>query len=224
MPRTARRRSRRRSSSGRTTVNTQKVQDEMMDLIDLQRQQLRFGAPNVRDVEFPRMKQHVYTMVGNCTPVGISGSTTAAVAAGLYFSLASLPNYTILTGCFDRYRVLYLQFQFQPVSVSATGLPLCTAIDYDDSSTPSGEIYQRDTAMVTPLNTYFERTCKPRMALAVYSGSFTSYANHTANEWVDSGSPNVQYYGLKYYLPMQSSAVQLYTISVRCLLQFKNNF
>jgi hypothetical protein len=172
------------------------------------------------------MRQDIYNTVANATVFTIASSATANTAGGYYFALNQFNLQTSFTQCFDRYRVLHIQLQFNPqVSGPIGGGPLITAIDYDDASSPSAEIQQRDTAMVTPVGQYFERTFTPRCAMAAYAGStFSGYVNTPSSVWIDSSTPSVQYYGLKYYLPIQTTATTIYTVTARVHLQFKNNF
>jgi len=202
------------------------LDEDMKRLLLSQAQQARYATPNVLDVQFPRMKQHTYSTVCTAFAFTVTASTTATAAGGYYFSLNSLNLYTSFTQLFDRYRVLDIQLQFNSqVNAPTGGGPLITAIDYDDASTPSVEIQQRDTALSVPVNQYFERTFKPRIALGAYAGTaFTGYANVSPNQWIDSSSPNVQYYGLKYFLPIQTTAGVVYSVTARVHLQFKNNF
>lgn len=57
------------------------------------------------------------------------------------------------------------------------------------------------------------------MAVAVYSGAFTSFAN-APSSWIDSGSPNVQHYGLKAAVTA-TAAVQTYNLQVRARVSFR---
>lgn len=226
-------RNRQNGQSRKTIRNVQqRVQNkELADLgeiIQLQKQQIRFGIPNTPDIEFPvvdRSKPHTFVVgyqVGT-----ISGSSSAPATGAYSFMLSQFPSAGLFSQLFDRYRIMAVNVQFQPNSGGippTSGGPLITAIDYDDTNTPTGELQQRDTAMQVPNGTYFERTLQPRIAAAAYSGAFSSYANLPANTWLDTASAGVQYYGLKYYLPIQSGNASLYTVTARIMVQFKNNF
>jgi len=200
---------------------------DFRDLLALQRQQIRFGQPNTQDVIYPMIKQKNYTISCNYN-VGTVNLTTSIISLGYTFQLTNLPAYSSLTGCFDRYRVLCWNLQFNPVQLTAGAqytLPLVTALDYDDAGAAGQELQQRDTALVVPIGQYFERTLNPRVALAAYSTAFTSYANFSGKEWFDCGSPNIQFYCCKVYCGQTAaSSTPIYSVSARVLLQFKNNF
>lgn len=200
------------------------VHNDLLQLIRVNRQQINFGQPNVADSIFPTIKQHVYVTVVNTVLGTITTSTTASISSGFQFRLSDLPQASVFTSSFDRYRFLDAQLQFNPtVAAPTSGGPLITAIDYNDASAPSVEIQQRETAMTTPIGQYFERTLKPRQAVAMYGGStFTSYAN-VYGMWIDANSPSTPHYGLKYYVPVQATATTIYSVSARIHVQFKNN-
>jgi len=170
------------------------------------------------------MKQKKYTFSVNDDIIVLTSSTAAATSGGFNFTIGGLPNAGNLIGLFDRYRILMINLQFNPTGVVTTGGPIVTAIDYDDSASGSASLVERDTALVVPIGRYFERTLAPRIATAVYSGAFTSFANLPPTTWLDSGSPNVQYYGVKYFIPIQNVSAAIYQVTGRYLLQMKNNF
>jgi len=200
---------------------------KIQELIDLQKQQLQYAEPNIRDIMFPTLSRGTkYSFI-----VSVSGSTISVVstgaptAGGLSFSLNTLSQSSSFTGLFDRYRILNIQVQFNPTLTGNLTVPITTAIDYDDAATPTTEIAQRETALTVPTSRYFERSFTPRIAVAAYSGTFTGYANMSSKQWLDASSTGIQYYGLKYYIPGQAvTSSQVYTITVRYFLQCKNNF
>jgi len=216
---------RRHKRKAQTRAKPTQMVEQMKELVQLNRQQLRYGAPDTVDVIFPTVRPKVYSTVVNAFAFTITSSTTAVTAGGYYTALSQLPQSASFINCFDRYRILMVNLQFTPqVSSPTGGGGLITAMDYDDASIPTMEIQQRDTAMVTPVASYFERTYVPRLALAAYGGTFTSYANMAPNIWVDCASSSVQYYGLKYVLPIQATAATVVSVSARIHIQFKNNF
>jgi len=58
------------------------------------------------------------------------------------------------------------------------------------------------------------------MAVAAFSGAFTSYSNVPAG-WIDSASPGVQHYGLKLYFESTPFGVISYEYSVRAKVSFR---
>jgi len=71
--------------------------------------------------------------------------------------------------------------------------------DFDDSATPStisSLLSYSNCTAVSPGQEH-RRIFKPRIAMAAYAGTFTSYANMPASTWIDAASPAVEHYGLK---------------------------
>jgi hypothetical protein len=165
------------------------------------------GEPDVRDVIIQRPKRNrishfEFSLTGNVTSSAVS-ETDGAIT----FQLNNLSGYTTLTSLFDQYRIVGITVRFYPSQpyTAATG-QLFTAFDYDDATAvPIATLVQRDTLKVAPANAYFERSLVPRLAIAAYAGAFTSFGN-TQGLWIDSGSPGVVHYGLKYGVPASASA------------------
>lgn len=165
-----------------------------------------------------------YTGVTHFVGNGVSGN----------YRLAQLPNYTEFTNLFDQYKIAGVQQKFvysansqDPSSTSA--LPMLGFIhDYDDGTAlsslndylqyPNHKVYRMDKPVI---KTFF----RPKSALAVYSGAFTSYARN--NNWIDVGSPSVEHYGLKWYIdPMipgiGSNVIGKLRIYITVYLKMKN--
>jgi len=206
-----------------------KIIEDMNMIVQFQRQQIRFGQPNTPDRPFPLIRQQTYVVVANYN-VGAINQSASGSSGAFTFALSQLPSYNSFTNLFDRYQVLEWNLQFNPVQLTSSinqSAPLITAIDYDDNNAGVAEIQQRDTAMSVPIGTYFERTLQPRVAIAAYSGSgFTSYANMDPRDmWFDTSSASIQNYGIKYYSGSgTATTTQIYTVSARIHLRFKNNF
>lgn len=126
---------------------------------------------------------------------------------GWDFFLSQLPNYTEFTNLYNEYKVSRIKVKFmysansQDVSTAllSTALPtIYTAVDPNDSTLPTSvsELLQyksfRARRADKPFSVYF----KPQFATAAYSGTFTSYAAQTG--WIDTSSPSVKHYGLKW--------------------------
>jgi len=224
---TKKRQSRSRRTARAPQGDQQREKSMMKELLSFQRQQVRFGAPTTPDIMYPLIKQHTYS-VSVAYTIGSLNVGTTSTAGAYSFTLNSLPSVAAFSGCFDRYKVLEWNIQFNPVSQATypSSGPLYTAIDYDDANTPTSEIAQRDTALAVPIGVYFERTLAPRLALSAYSGAFTSFANASgAATWIDVASPGTQFYGIKFFsTTTNATAVSVYTVSARVHLIFKNNF
>jgi hypothetical protein len=181
------------------------------------------SEPDVKDVILSRLKPNkIYNFEFTATSL-ISASAVAEVDGAISFTLNTLTGYTSMTSLFDQYRIVGVQLQFLPSqnSYTAAAGAIFTAFDYDDA-TPVvlSTLYQRQTLKATPAGVYFERSLKPRIALAAYAGAFTSFAN-VGDVWIDSASPAVVYYGLKYGIPATASAPS-WTVKQRYMIQCRS--
>lgn len=181
-------------------------------------------VPDVTPIKLKSDKVYTFTRVYNWTSV-ITAVQTIESDYQLSFTLDSLPGYTDFTALFDQYRIIQATVQFQPIN-GYTLLPnvIHTVIDYDDdSTTPITDLLQYQTLISR--NGAFTRTLNPRLAGAVYSGTFTSFANLSNKTWLDSASPSVAYYGLKIGVPplaVAGSPVDIYAPLISLVVQFRN--
>jgi hypothetical protein len=160
---------------------------------------------------------------------------TSAVYGALNFSLSSLSGYSNLN-IWDQYRIDAVRVSIVPTAnaLFTTDLSdqvyseLYCVIDYDDSTnlTSLASALKYDNCIVLVPTESLERTFQPRLAVAAYSGSFTSYANMPP-QWIDTVNNAVQHYGIKYAISpavagqttMQSwDVITEYYISFRSLL------
>jgi hypothetical protein len=218
----------------RTNKNKNKsTQKEMVpllkQLVSLNKQQTIKGIPDVPDATWMSLKrERTYPFVRKVQAGTITGSVTIEVDGAFAFSLGSLPDYTEFTALFDSYRIRMVKLQFNPLfidtSATVTYPPIITAIDYDDNSTLAYSVLQEyDTSLISNSGMFFERVLIPRIALAAYSGVFTSFAQPDPLTWVDCASPNVTYYGLKYALPITGAANTVWQVEATYFLEFKNS-
>jgi hypothetical protein len=157
---------------------------------------------------------------------GAYATTTVTTAvAGLAFTLAGFAQYTEYTSLFDQYKIDEIELWFEPQNSQSTVYAntgqYVTAIDLDDASTPGSynSVLARSTSLVTEGQTAHYHKWQPHMAVAVYSGAFTSFENVPA-DWLDVGSPNVQHYGFK-FAALPTSAVISYNVSIRARISFR---
>jgi hypothetical protein len=222
-----------RTKGKRTTAQAPNQQGKMLDLmqqlVQLNRQQELYALPSTKDVAFPVIRQNkIHTFVFTVDVANISVTSTTPAAGAYSITMNQFPTYNNFTSTFDAYRIITAKVIFNPTtSVGSTTTsnipPITTAIDYDDSATPSSaNLSDRDTAMVVPAGRYFERTFNPKAANALYGGSFTSFGqvNHP---WVDSAYSGVIHYGLKYYIGPAGVNQPIYDVQIRVIAQFKNN-
>lgn len=151
------------------------------------------------------------------------------------WTLNAVPNYGEFTALFDQYRITRIEVTWiydhnsGDISTAAgvasnanMGLPNLYAVaDYDDNTALSGltDYVQYEPCKIARLNKIQRWTIRPKIAMAAYqAGTFTSYAN--ARSWIDSASPAVVHFGLKWAVdasmcnPANSAAVQIGTMNV----------
>jgi len=152
--------------------------------------------------------------------VNVATDGGSEVFAAYYHTLNGLPNYTEFTGLFDQYRIVEIGVQCIPaqnvetLAAGGSGFNgnLLTHVDYDDNTPPSSEaeMLQRQNLQSWVWSRPFAFRYAPRIASAVYSGAFTSYAN--VSPWVDVASPDVRYYGWK--LGITPAVGQIYGLNI----------
>jgi hypothetical protein len=155
-----------------------------------------------------------------------STSTITTVVAGTAFVLTNFAEYANYIALFDQYRFDELEIWLEPQSSQSTVFSnmgqMATTIDLDDANTPSSynSVVGRQQVVITDGGVGHYHRWKPHMAVAVYSGAFTSFQNAPA-DWIDCASSSVQHYGLK-FSSLPTSAVINYNLTVRGKLSFRS--
>jgi len=221
------RNARKNNSSLQTTNGL--LRDGFKKLLEFQQaQEVRF-RPEVTDIPRIRFKKDRWFNVELSYFNNITTSTTAAVTGGLSFQLSNFANVSNYTAVFDQYRIMQVSVKFIPTNTTtSSGSPgvggvLYTVIDYDDQNTPTNltTMLSYDSLAVTPPGQIEERTINPRLAVAAYSGAFTSFANLSNQTWIDAASSSVQYYGLKYYVS-STPTIQTVLYVETAMVQFRS--
>jgi hypothetical protein len=193
------------------------------------------APPSVRDVQPIRRPSRPAVHTFEVTvDKGFVSVTNGVTTGALVFALSDLPSPTDFTSLFDQYRIKQVRVEFLPettafgLSTTAIALPyVLTAIDYDDGTPVStSAIQQYGTCQTSPYTEYFQRILNPRAALAAYSGAFTSYAQSPPGQWMDSNSPGIQYYGLKWAttpVTVVSGTYDVMSIVCHYTIQCRNN-
>jgi len=209
-----------KSAVPRGGVNDARVVPLLKSIDESLANQQTSSEPLVKDVIIPPIKRNkVYTFEQSTTTT-ITSSTTLEVDGGFQLNLAALGLSSSFTNIFDAYRIIGATFKFVPIT-TVTGQILFTAIDYDDINTTTiTNLLQYETLKMSPSGSYFERSFVPRVAPALYSGTFTSFGQNSY-QWIDCASTNVQHYGLKYGFPIAPNSVS-YQIVVVYKIQFRN--
>jgi hypothetical protein len=162
----------------------------------------------------------------------LTASPTVPITTTFQFSLA---NAGVSIGFWDQYKIEAIRFTISPnnnavglVTNSTTSLvPLYNVIDYDDTTALGSDTIARAYSNCVTLapGESCERTFQPRMALAAYSGAFTSYAN-VAPQWLDAASSTVQHYGVKTYIPactVSQTLLQSWNVSIEFFVMFRKS-
>jgi hypothetical protein len=157
----------------------------------------------------------------------LTTSTTVPTFGATSFSVNSLDQISQLGAVWDQYKIEEIEvWLFSNTMGASTGAQqglVYSVLDYDDASNLStigqAEDYTNVVTMIPTDSIY--RRFRPHVAVAAYSGTFTSFSNVEA-PWIDFASPNVQHYGLKLAATATAAAVSFYTLQVRYHLAFRN--
>jgi hypothetical protein len=61
----------------------------------------------------------------------------------------------------------------------------------------------------------------PKVAIASYNGVFTGYSQNNKPVWVDSGSPSVAHYGIKWAVYNFADPTQYIDVSIKAWVSFR---
>jgi len=131
----------------------------------------------------------------------LTTSTTLATFAATSFKLSDLDQVSSFQAVFDQYIIDEVEVWIENVDAHLTSQNagnLYSVIDYDDANVLSTTASACDYTNVlgTSADASHYRKFRPHVAVAAYSGAFTSFAN-MESQWIDMASPAVQHYGLK---------------------------
>jgi len=153
-------------------------------------------------------------------------STTVPTYWSNYFAISGYSDSAAYLALFDQYRIDEVEIWIEPnnsASVSDNGIgSISSAVDVDDANTPTsvGSVQAHQNCLVTSGYTGHYHKFKPHMAVAVYSGTFTSFSNAPA-DWIDSASPGVQHYGIK-MAAITTTAVIGYSYTARIKVSWRS--
>lgn len=154
-------------------------------------------------------------------------ATTAAIATqyvGVSFALSAFSEYTKYTALFDQYRIEEIEMWIAPNAAQGTTIfgSQNTCIDYDDANTPPSieSVISHQESLTTDGSSATYIRFRPHMAVALFSGTFTSYGNEVA-DWIDSASPSVQHYGVKSAFGASITTGIVYVYHVRARISFR---
>ncbi len=215
---------RRRQSRKPRRDSQRKVTDRLDRLIDLEKAQSGGTLVVTRDQPSLMIRRNKVFTMQRAFNLGLVGPPTsgADTTTSYSFSLTSVPDSGDFTGLFDQYRILQISVEFLPTSQSGGG-PLLTAIDYDDAATPPNlnELLEHATLIKTAPGNGIVRTFQPRIAVAAYSGVFTSFTQ-LVSPWLDNVSNGVLHYGLKVGIPFVTGNANQWYVSCTMIIQCRN--
>lgn len=154
-------------------------------------------------------------------------SITVQVYKGESFILTNFAKASALQAVFDQYRFDEIEIWIEPVISQSSAIALvsnyATAVDLDDANTPAAftDVNDHQSAIVSNGEAGHYHKWQPHMAVAVYSGAFTSFGNDEAG-WIDIASPSVQHYGLKFATNSATSSAIIYSLTVKAKLSFRS--
>jgi len=169
------------------------------------------------------LDQSIRVTLGSHTPSFFTTSTSIPTYASAAFILTNFGDYLQYVGLFDQYRFEQIEVWIAPNSV-VTNVAIgdfVSAVDIDDAATPAAfsPVLSKQGALSTSGQSSHYHKWRPHVAIAAYSGAFTSFSNEPAL-WIYSGSPSFQHFGLK-LAAQPSAAAQTYSIEVRAVISFR---
>jgi hypothetical protein len=178
------------------------------------------------ELNFQRPQDNVVHKFSFWQDLGTLFSTSASVptSSGMNFQLTNCPNASTLVALFDQYRIARLEVWIQPQSTNNGGHAgmLYSAVDYDASASLTvTAISQLSNVVVGPASTIGHyHNFVPHVAVAAYSGAFSSFANETS-PWIDTASSTVQHYGVIISAGVTTDVIPI-DGQVRYHLEFRN--
>ena len=146
------------------------------------------------------------------------------IGASLVTTLSMFDSYTDFTALFDQYRIEYVEAWIETAVPRVSGAvgDMASAVDIDDANVPSSYLSVADLpgAIDCAWTAGRYHKWKPHVAVAMYSGAFTSFGSEPAG-WIDCGSPSVQHYGLKVGLAPFSGGSTAFKLHVRAMITFR---
>lgn len=156
-------------------------------------------------------------LISQITASKISGVQTN-IAGAYQFNLAQLPGVSEFSALFDQYKITGVKISFtpgttqsvnnildsNPGSSSINGSAMSfnrfhSAIDYDDSSTPSSEaqLMEYGSHKSSPGNRTHSRFIRPKILQEVYRSALATSYRPISGQYIDMSTTDVPHYGLK---------------------------
>lgn len=196
--------------------------DALKHILSLQKTQQQQSIETVPDV--PKMvlkRDKVYNFSRTISLPDVTVNPNFQVSNAFTVQLANLAGGAEIQALFEQYRIVQVTFHFIPTLSLGSGavqhVPIYTWIDQDDDTVPMAPGFQNATLRATPQGHYVERTLIPQIAQDGLSSTvtLTGYTSPSNSTWIDNDSPNVKYYGLKYFVPQATQQTESIIYNVR---------
>jgi hypothetical protein len=182
------------------------------------------AIPRFGDMQRMDNKSHKVVQTLSVGPI-FTTSTSLATFFGLSFTAsAHITQFSSFAAVFDQYRIMQIEtWVSMPTAtlVSNNGL-LYSVIDYDNDAAPTNTstLQNYTNVILSPVTVGHYRRFRPHVAVAAYSGAFSSFKNELA-DWIDCASTGVAHYGEKFAVDATVAAVSV-ILTVRVTVQFRN--
>jgi len=170
------------------------------------------------------------------TVSAIIGSTSLSVGSFAWaFQLNDMADYTNYQAVYDQYCIKQVTAYIMPCSsqqspsASLSFAPVCTVLDYDDSTLLSTwqQALNYGNAIVHSYDAakHVVRKIKPVCNAGLYNGTTTSFSGvcKPGDTWIDSIASNIPHYGLKAVVRQgTSTSLQQYFVYFEYIVALRN--
>jgi hypothetical protein len=180
---------------------------------------------NMEIVQIPprNFSSHITWIRESVVYTSYATSSTSYAEQNFQFNLSSLPNVSSIVAMFDQYCIYAVTVTITNAQSSPSEITMLSAIDFDSVANvgPSGIVnFGSYNMSLLTQSTSLVRMVKPCIAVAAYSGTFTSYT--TNRSWLDSNSTGVLHYGVRTIALQTSSGSVPFTVSHDYVIGLRN--
>lgn len=158
------------------------------------------------------------------TSAAITTSITVPTFLSANFTFSQIDQSAAWTDLYDQYRITLIEVWITPRAIPSANAPVqyASVIDYDDSNnlTTYAQALDYPNAVVSTIYDGHYRKFVPHVAVAAYSGAFTSF-NNVTSPWIDAASVGVQHYGFKAAFNVTTVAIPI-DVVYRITIQLRN--
>jgi len=159
-------------------------------------------------------------------PAFFSTSTSLNTFSSVGATFGNIDQAASLAVVFDQYRITELEVWLMPrdsaAATSSSQALLYSVIDLDDGTplTTPGQFGDYTSCVTSEIDQGHYRHFIPHVAMAAYSGAFTSFAN-VASPWIDTSSPSVIHYGVKFGAGVTGTS-HTYDVNLKLHIQLRS--